>query len=216
MPLHLGEIAPDFLAQSTIGPLRFHQWLNGQWGLFFSHPRDFTPVCTTELGALARLQPHFQARRVQLLGLSLDTVHSHEIWAQEIREVHGSPVLFPIVSDLDRSISERYGMIHPELDAQHTVRTVFIIDPQKKIRMTMTYPQSCGRNFSELLRVIDSLQLSDQHPVFTPANWHRGEDVIIAPSLSDANARVQFPEGWHAPKPYLRLTADPRRSSTRQ
>ena len=215
MPLHLGQIAPDFLAQSTIGPLRLHKWLGHHWALFFSHPRDFTPVCTTELGALARLQSHFEARKVKLLGLSLDTVHSHEIWAQEIREVHGAPILFPIIADLDRSICEQYEMIHPQADAHHTVRTVFIIDPQKKIRLTMTYPQSCGRNFAELLRVIDSLQLSDQHPVFTPANWQRGEEVIIAPTLSDANAYAEFPDGWRAPKPYLRLTADPQRGSMR-
>jgi alkyl hydroperoxide reductase subunit AhpC len=210
MALQLGEIAPDFTADSTLGRLNFHEWLNGSWALLLSHPRDFTPVCTTELGALARLKPQFQRRGVKVLGLSLDTVQSHEQWSQDIRETQGTAINFPIISDLDRQVAHAYGMLHPQHDPYHTVRTVFIIDPRQRIRLTMTYPQSCGRNFDELLRVIDSLQLTDGYSVSTPANWHAGDDVIILPSMTDEDARLRFPQGWQSPRPYLRITPDPR------
>ena len=209
MCLHLGDLAPDFTAQTTIGRIRFHEWLEGRWAVLFSHPRDFTPVCTTELGAAARLQRQFDKRGVRLIGLSVDTVQSHLLWASDILETQGTPVVFPVISDLDRSIARSYGMLHPVHDELYTVRTVFVIDPQKTIRLTLTYPQSCGRNFDEILRVVDSLQMTDAHAVVTPANWRVGDDVIIAATLSDEEAESRFPAGWRAPRPYLRITRDP-------
>ncbi|MET0533353.1 MAG: peroxiredoxin [Steroidobacter sp.] len=210
MTLQLGDTAPDFHADTTHGRINFHDWLGSGWSVFFSHPRDFTPVCTTELGQLARLQPQFEQRRVKLLGLSIDTVQSHYQWIQDVREIQGAFIDFPIVSDLDRRISRLYGMLHPKHDEAFTVRTLFIIDPARKVRLTLTYPQSCGRNFDEVLRTLDSLQLSDAHSVITPAHWKSGDDVIIPPAISDEEARTQFPKGWRALSPYLRLTPDPR------
>jgi alkyl hydroperoxide reductase subunit AhpC len=210
MALQLGDIAPDFTADSTMGRLHFHDWLNDSWAILLSHPRDFTPVCTTELGYLARLKPEFAQRGVKVVGLSLDTVQSHEQWSQDIRETQGTAINFPIISDLDRSVATLYDMLHPQHDPYHTVRTVFVIDPRKRVRLTMTYPQTCGRNFDELLRVIDSLQLTDGYSVATPANWQSGDDVIIVPAVTDDDARIRFPRGWEATKPYLRITPDPR------
>jgi thioredoxin-dependent peroxiredoxin len=210
MSLRLGDTAPDFTAETTRGRIDFHAWLGDSWALLFSHPRDFTPVCTTELGQVALLERHFERRGVKLIGLSIDTVVSHEQWLHDIRDTQGTNVHFPIISDIDRSIATLYGMLHPIHDSNHTVRTVFVIDPAKKVRLTIAYPQTCGRNFDELLRVIDSLQLTDAHAVATPAHWRVGEDVIILPSISDEEARSRFPRGWHALKPYLRVTPDPR------
>ena len=184
--------------------------LGSSWGLLFSHPRDFTPVCTTELGRLALLARHFERRDVKLIGLSMDTVVSHEQWLHDIRDTHGVNVSFPIIADIDRSVATLYGMLHPNHDSTHTVRTIFVIDPAKRVRLTIAYPQTCGRNFDELLRVIDSLQLTDGHSVATPAHWRVGDDVIILPSISDEEARSRFPNGWEALTPYLRVTPDPR------
>jgi thioredoxin-dependent peroxiredoxin len=210
MTLRLGDHAPDFTAETTRGRIRFHDWLGASWGLLFSHPRDFTPVCTTELGRLALLHPQFERRDVKPIGLSIDTVASHEQWLEDIRETQGSIVHFPIIADVDRAIANLYGMLHPNHDPSATVRTVFVIDPARKVRLTITYPQTCGRNFDEILRVIDSLQLTDAHGVSTPANWRAGDDVVILPSITDDDARRRFPQGWHALRPYLRLTPDPR------
>jgi alkyl hydroperoxide reductase subunit AhpC len=210
MALQLGDTAPDFQAHTTDGRIGLHEWAGGKWVILFSHPKDFTPVCTTELGYVARLKPEFDRRGVKALGLSVDSLDSHQKWADDIRATQGFPLNFPIIADADRSIARQYGMIHPQHDELYTVRTVFVIDPKKKIRLTITYPQTTGRNFDEILRVIDSLQLTDAHSVSTPVNWHAGEEVIIIPSVSDADAEKRFPQGWRAPKPYLRLTPDPR------
>jgi alkyl hydroperoxide reductase subunit AhpC len=210
MTLQLGDTAPDFEAETTLGRITFHEWLAGDWGVLFSHPRDFTPVCTTELGQVARLQRQFDERGVKLIALSLDTLQSHQQWLEDIRETQGTIVHFPVVADLDRSIANAYGMLHPGHDPAFTVRTVFVIDPARRIRLTITYPQTCGRNFQELLRAIDSLQLTDAHDVFTPAAWRAGEDVIISPALSDEEARSRFAAGWRSPAPYVRLVPDPR------
>jgi alkyl hydroperoxide reductase subunit AhpC len=209
MTLQLGDSAPNFGADTTQGRIDFHRWLGESWSVFFSHPRDFTPVCTTELGQLARLQSKFEQRDVKLLGLSIDTVQSHHQWAQDVRETHGVPIDFPIVSDLDRTVARLYGMLHPNDSDALTARAVLVIDPAKKIRLMLTYPQSCGRNFDELLRAIDSLQLSDAHNVITPADWRAGDDVIIPPSFTDEEAHQRFPRGWRALTPYLRLTPHP-------
>jgi alkyl hydroperoxide reductase subunit AhpC len=215
MALRLGDTAPDFSAETTAGPLSFHDWLGDGWGILFSHPRDFTPVCTTELGYVARLKPEFDRRGVKALGLSVDPVESHARWAADIRETQGHAVNFPIVADPDRKVADLYGMIHPAHDEVHTVRTVFVIDPKKKVRLMITYPQTAGRNFDEILRVIDSLQLTDAHRVATPVNWKPGEDVIIVPAVSDAEAKERFPKGWRALKPYLRLTPQPATAADR-
>ena len=209
MALQLGDTAPDFQADSTAGPISFHQWLGDQWGVLFSHPRDFTPVCTTELGYVARLAPEFERRGVKAIGLSVDPVDSHRGWAADIRETQGYAVNFPIIADPERKVANLYGMIHPAHDEVHTVRTVFVIDPKKKVRLFITYPQTAGRNFDEILRVIDSLQLTDRHKVATPVNWKPGEDVIIVPAVSDEEAKSKFPRGWKTLKPYLRLTPQP-------
>jgi alkyl hydroperoxide reductase subunit AhpC len=208
--LWLGDTAPDFTADTTHGRIKFHDWLGDSWAVLFSHPRDFTPVCTTELGELALLQRHFEKRRVKVIGLSIDTVQSHHEWLRDVRETQGTIVQFPVISDLDRKIANAYGMLHPNHDEAFTVRTLFVIDPARQIRLTITYPQTCGRNFEEVLRAIDSLQLSDTHHVATPAHWHVGDDVLIPHSLTDEEAAERFPKGWHALKPYLRLTPDPR------
>lgn len=210
MSLRLGDSAPDFTAETTEGPIRFHEWLGEAWAILFSHPRDFTPVCTTELGYVARLKPEFDRRGVKVIGLSIDPVDSHRDWAADIKQTQGYAPNFPIVADPERTVASLYGMIHPAHDEVYTVRTVFVIDPKKKVRLTITYPQTTGRNFDEILRVIDSLQLTDAHKVATPVNWKRGEDVIIVPAVTDEEARARFPKGWRALTPYLRLTPQPK------
>lgn len=202
--LQLGQVAPDFEARTTQGPIRFHEWLGASWGILFSHPKDYTPVCTTELGYTARLKPEFDRRGVKVIGLSVDTLDRHEGWNADIEEVGGTAVNFPMISDPDRAVATLYGMIHPEADAAVTVRTVFVIDPSKKIRLMLIYPPSAGRNFDEVLRVIDSLQLTDRHKVATPVNWKPGKRAFVAASLSDEEARARFPQGFEAEKPYLR------------
>jgi alkyl hydroperoxide reductase subunit AhpC len=209
MALQLGDTAPDFTAETTTGTIRFHEWLRDSWGILFSHPRDFTPVCTTELGYVARLKPELERRGVKAIGLSVDPVDSHARWAEDIRETQGQAVNFPIIADPDRKVAGQYGMVHPAHDEVFTVRTVFVIDPKKKIRLMIIYPQTTGRNFDEILRVVDSLQLTDAHRVATPVNWKQGDDVIIVPAVTDAEAKEKFPKGWRAPKPYLRLTPQP-------
>ena len=210
MTLRLGDTAPDFTADSTTGTIAFHEYLGDGWGILFSHPRDFTPVCTTELGYVARLKPEFDKRHVKAVGLSIDPVESHKGWAKDIQETQGHAPNFPIVADPDRKVANLYGMMHPAHDEVFTVRTVFVVDPKKKIRLMITYPQTTGRNFDEILRVIDSLQLTDAHRVATPVNWKQGEDVIIVPAVTDEEAKVKFPGGWKTLKPYLRLTPQPK------
>jgi alkyl hydroperoxide reductase subunit AhpC len=208
--LRLGDIAPDFTQDSTAGPIHFHQWLGEQWGVLFSHPKDFTPVCTTELGATAKLKAEFARRHVKVLAVSVDGVDSHHQWIGDIDETQSTKVDFPILGDPDRKVANLYDMIHPNANDTLTVRSVFIIDPKKKIRATITYPASTGRNFNEILRVIDSLQLTDNYSVATPVNWQSGEDVIIVPSLTDPEVLKQkFPKGYRVIKPYLRITPQP-------
>lgn len=202
--IQLGQVAPDFEADTTQGHIRFHQWLGTSWGVLFSHPKDFTPVCTTELGEAARLKPEFDRRNVKVIGLSVDPVASHSGWEADIEETQGTAVNFPMIADPDRHVSNLYGMVHPEADPTITVRTVFVLDPNKKVRLSMTYPPSTGRNFQEILRVIDSLQLTDRAKVATPVNWQPGERAIIPPSIPDEQAKGLFPQGWEAKKPYLR------------
>jgi alkyl hydroperoxide reductase subunit AhpC len=204
MTIQLGQIAPDFEAQTSEGPIRFHDWAGSCWVVLFSHPKDFTPVCTTELGETARLKPEFDRRNTKVIGLSVDTLENHAGWNADIEETQGTAVNFPMISDPDRKVAGLYGMVHPEADPSVTVRTVFVIDPNKKVRLSLTYPPSTGRNFQEVLRVIDSLQLTDQHKVATPVNWQPGERAIIVPSVNDEQARERFPQGWEAQKPYLR------------
>jgi alkyl hydroperoxide reductase subunit AhpC len=209
MSIQLGQIAPDFTQDSSQGPIHFHEWLGSAWGILFSHPKDFTPVCTTELGEVARLQPEWAKRNVKVIGLSVDTLERHHTWEADIAETQGSAVNFPMLADHDHKVSELYGMIHPQSDPSVTVRSVFVIDPNKKVRLTLTYPPSAGRNFNEILRVIDSLQLTDGYKVATPVNWTDGQDVIIVPSVSDEAAKTLFPAGWKTLKPYLRLVTQP-------
>ncbi len=209
MTLQLGDTAPDFQAQTTEGPVQFHEWAGDSWIVLFSHPKNFTPVCTTELGAVAKLKPEFDRRNVKVIGLSVDPVDDHHRWAQDIQETQGTALNFPLIADHDRRVADLYGMVHPNASDTLTVRSVFVIDPQKKLRLTLTYPASTGRNFAEVLRTIDSLQLTDAHSVATPADWRHGEDVIIVPSLSDEEANRRFPGGWRALKPYLRMTRQP-------
>jgi alkyl hydroperoxide reductase subunit AhpC len=210
MTLQLGEVAPDFTVESTEGTISFHEWLGDSWAVLFSHPADFTPVCTTELGAFAKRKDEFAKRGVQLIGVSVDPLESHNDWAGDIEKTQGAVLNYPLLADKDQVVASLYGMIHPKADPKVTVRTVFIIDPDKKIRLTFTYPPSTGRNVDEILRVIDSLQLTGKHKVATPVDWQNGEDVIIAPSLSDEEARERFPEGWDAKTPYLRVMRQPR------
>ncbi|WP_108459584.1 peroxiredoxin [Devosia naphthalenivorans] len=205
MNLQLGQIAPDFTQQSTHGEIRFHDWLGDQWGLFFSHPKNFTPVCTTELGEVARLKPEFDRRLVKPIGLSVDAVQAHEDWADDIEQTQGHALNFPMIADVDAGVADLYGMIHPEADPTVTVRSIFVIDPAKKIRLILTYPPSAGRNFQEVLRVIDSLQLTDTQKVSTPVNWFPGERVVISPAISDEAARQKYPQGFETLRPYLRL-----------
>ncbi|MBI0537444.1 peroxiredoxin [Roseomonas sp. KE2513] len=202
--IQLGQMAPDFEADTTQGRIRFHEWLGKSWGVLFSHPKDFTPVCTTELGETARLKPEFDRRGVKVIGLSVDPVSRHQDWEADIAETQGYAVNFPMVADPDQRVSKMYGMIHPEADPAVTVRTVYVIDPQKKVRLALMYPPSTGRNFDEILRVIDSLQLTDTAKVATPVNWRPGERAIIPPSITDEQARSLFPQGWEAKRPYLR------------
>lgn len=209
MTLRLGDTAPDFTQDSTEGPINFHEWAGDSWVVLFSHPRDFTPVCTTELGYTAKLVPEFAKRNVKVIGLSVDPVDDHKAWAGDILETQGQKLNFPLLADSDRKVSDLYDMIHPNANDTLTVRSVFIIDPNKKIRLTLTYPASTGRNFDEILRTIDSLQLTDGYKVATPVNWKHGEDVIIVPSLSNEDAKKLFPQGWDEQKPYLRVTKQP-------
>ena len=209
MAIQLGDVAPDFTANSTEGEIRFHEWLGDDWAILFSHPKDFTPVCTTELGAVARLKPEFDQRGVKVLGLSVDGVADHEGWSRDIEATQGVALNFPLVADPDRAVATAYGMLHPNADTTATVRSVFVIDGQKKVRLTLTYPASTGRNFDEILRAVDSLQLTSEHSVATPANWQHGDDVIILASLTDDQAKVKFPAGWRAERPYLRYVPDP-------
>jgi alkyl hydroperoxide reductase subunit AhpC len=203
-PLTLGQVAPDFEAETTAGPIRFSDWAKDSWVVFFSHPKDFTPVCTTELGEAARLKPEFDQRGVKVIGLSVDSLDRHGAWAEDIKETQGHALNFPMIADPSKNVSQLYGMIHPEADPSVTVRTVYVIDPARKVRLTLTYPPSTGRNFLEVLRVIDSLQLTDKHKVATPVNWEKGGRAIIVPSLSDEDAAKRFPQGWKADRPYLR------------
>jgi alkyl hydroperoxide reductase subunit AhpC len=209
MALRLGDIAPDFQADTTDGPISFHEWIGDSWAVLFSHPKDFTPVCTTELGYVARCKPDFDKRGVKVIGLSVDQTDSHKKWAEDIKETQGAALNFPVIADPDHKIAELYDMIHPEISDVFTVRSVFVIGPDKKVKLMITYPASTGRNFDEILRVIDSLQLTAKYSVATPVNWKDGDDVIIVPSLSDEAAKEKFPGGWRAPKPYLRITPQP-------
>jgi len=215
MTIRLGDLAPDFEQASTDGPIRFHAWTGDSWVVLFSHPKDFTPVCTTELGAVAKLKPEFDKRNVKIIGLSVDPLESHHRWLGDIEETQGAALNFPLLADADRKVSDLYGMVHPNASDTFTVRSVFIIDPHKKVRLTLTYPAATGRNFEELLRVIDSLQLTDRFSVATPADWRQGEDVIIVPSVTDEQAKARFPNGWTTLKPYLRVTPQPRTSGER-
>lgn len=211
MTLRLGDTAPDFEQESTAGVIKFHEWLGDSWGVLFSHPSDFTPVCTTELGLTAKLKEEFEKRNVKAIALSVDPVDSHHAWVNDINETQNTRVNFPILADADRKVSDLYDMIHPNANATLTVRSLFIIDPAKKIRLIITYPASTGRNFDEILRVIDSLQLTEHHKVATPGNWKPGEDVVIVPALQDPDEiKQRFPKGYKVIKPYLRMTPDPR------
>ena len=219
MPLRIGDEAPDFTAETTEGKLRFHEWIGNGWAILFSHPKDFTPVCTTELGYMARLKPEFEKRNTKIVGLSIDSVDDHKKWAKDIEETQGSKVNYPLIGDPTLTIAKLYDMIHPNASGEAktrtatdnaTVRSVFLIGPDKKIKLILTYPMSTGRNFDEVLRVLDAIQLTAKHKVATPVNWKRGEDVIILASVSDEEAKAQFPAGWKAPKPYLRIVPQPR------
>ena len=209
MALQLGDEAPDFTAETTEGTIHFYDWLGDGWGVLFSHPKDFTPVCTTELGAVAKLKGEFDARHAKVIAVSVDPVASHQGWIPDINETQGTTVNFPIIADPDRKVADLYGMIHPNASDTVTVRSVFIIGPDKKVKLTITYPQSTGRNFQEILRVLDSLQLTAAYSVSTPADWRDGDDVIIVPAISDDDAKERFPKGWTAARPYLRLTPQP-------
>lgn len=209
MPLRLGETAPDFAADTTEGSISFHQWLGDGWGVLFSHPADFTPVCTTELGEVARLRDDFTSRGVKCLAVSVDPLDSHHRWIEDINETQRTTVNFPIIADPDRKVAELYDMIHPAEDSKATVRSVFVIGPDKKIKLTLTYPASTGRNFAEILRAIDSLQLTADHQLATPVNWQAGEDCIIVPAVSDEDAAAKFPGEIRRIRPYLRYTAAP-------
>ena len=208
--LRLGDTAPDFEQETSAGPIRFYDWLGDTWGLLYSHPADFTPVCTTELGFTAKLADEFKRRNVKVIALSIDPVESHARWIEDINDTQKTTVNFPIIADPDRKVAQLYDMIHPNASTTATVRSVFIIDPAKKIRLILTYPASTGRNFDEILRVIDSLQLTDSHSVATPANWRDGDPVVIVPSLQDPDIlKAKFPKGWDVVRPYLRMTPQP-------
>ena len=219
MPLRIGDEAPDFTAETTEGPIRFHEWIGNGWAILFSHPKDFTPVCTTELGYMARLKPEFDRRSTKVMGLSVDPVSDHTRWVKDIEETQGHAVNYPLVGDTNLAVAKLYDMLHPEAGDScqgrtaadnSTVRSVFIIGPDKKIKLILTYPMSTGRNFDEVLRVLDSMQLTAKHKVATPVNWKQGQDVIIAGSVNDEEAKKQYPAGWKAPKPYLRIVPQPK------
>ncbi len=209
MALNLGDTVPDFTADTTEGKVSFHEWLGDSWGVLFSHPKNFTPVCTTELGTVAKLKPEFDKRNVKVIGLSVDPLEAHERWSADIAETQGAELNFPLIADQDKTVADLYGMIHPNASDTTTVRSVFVIGPDKKLKLSLTYPASTGRNFDEILRVIDSLQLTAKFSVATPANWKDGEDVIIVPSVSDEAAKARFPGGWKTLKPYLRVVPQP-------
>ncbi|MBE9196014.1 MULTISPECIES: peroxiredoxin [Synechocystis] len=209
MALQLGDVVPDFTQESSQGPISFHEWAGDSWVVLFSHPADYTPVCTTELGTVAKLKPEFDKRNVKVIALSVDDVESHQGWICDINETQNTSVNYPILADGDKKVSDLYGMIHPNALNNLTVRSVFIIDPAKKLRLTLTYPASTGRNFAEILRVIDSLQLTDYHQVATPANWQDGDKCVVVPSISTEEAKVKFPKGVEEIKPYLRMTPQP-------
>jgi thioredoxin-dependent peroxiredoxin len=218
MALRIGDEAPDFTAQTTEGTIRFHDWIGDKWAILFSHPKDFTPVCTTELGYLAKIKPEFDKRNAKILGLSIDPVDDHKRWAKDIEETQGVAPNYPIIGDADLAVAKLYDMIHPNASGAQprtpadnaTIRSVFIVGPDKKIKLNLTYPMTTGRNFDEVLRVLDSLQLTAKHKVATPAQWKPGEDVIIAGSVSNDEAKQKYPQGWKAPKPYLRIVPQPK------
>jgi thioredoxin-dependent peroxiredoxin len=212
MAIRLGDEAPDFQADTTEGPISFHEWLGDSWGVLFSHPKDYTPVCTTELGMVAQLKPDFDKRNVKVIGLSVDPLESHGGWAKDIEETQGHALNFPLIADPDRKVADLYDMIHPNASETVTVRSVYVIGPDKKIKLMITYPASTGRNFDEILRVIDSLQLTSQYSVATPVNWKDGDDCIIVPAITDEQAKEKFPAGWNAVKPYLRITPQPNKT----
>jgi alkyl hydroperoxide reductase subunit AhpC len=209
MSLQIGDIAPDFTANTTEGKIHFYDYIDGHWAVLFSHPKNFTPVCTTELGYTAKLQPEFAKRDVKVIGLSVDQIESHEPWSKDIEETQGTALNFPLIADTDKSIANLYGMIHPNASDTLTVRSVFVIGPDKKVKLTLNYPASTGRNFDEVLRVIDSLQLTAKHQVATPVNWKNGDDVIIVNSVTDEQAKAKYPGGFKTLKPYLRTVAQP-------
>ncbi|MEZ5026364.1 MAG: peroxiredoxin [Chitinophagales bacterium] len=209
MSLRLGDVAPDFFAETTAGPVNFHEWMGDQWTILFSHPADFTPVCTTELGYTAKLKEEFAKRNAKAIAVSVDSLDSHNGWVKDIEETQNVSMNFPIIADPEKKVATLYGMMHPNESEKFTVRSVFIIAPDKKIKLTITYPASTGRNFDEILRVLDSLQLTANYNVATPVNWNEGEDVVIAPSISDEDAKVKFPKGFKTIKPYLRTTPQP-------
>jgi alkyl hydroperoxide reductase subunit AhpC len=211
MTLQLGDTAPDFTADTTEGPVRFHEYLGDSWAILFSHPADFTPVCTTELGEFTRRKKQFDDRDTRIIGVSVDSVDSHRGWSADIAETQGQGLNFPLIGDEDRAIASLYGMIHPKALETATVRTVFVIGPDKKVKLTLAYPAAIGRNVDEIVRVLDALQLSARHPVSTPVNWNDGDDVLISPALSDDDAAARFPDGFTTLKPYLRLTSQPNR-----
>jgi alkyl hydroperoxide reductase subunit AhpC len=209
MSIQLGDVAPDFTQESTEGTIHFYDWLGDSWGVLFSHPADYTPVCTTELGMVAHLKPDFAKRNTKVIALSVDPLDRHKGWAKDIEETQGEKLNFPLLADGDRKVSQLYGMIHPNADSTATVRSVFVIDPNKKVRLTLTYPAPTGRNFDEILRVIDSLQLTEYEKVATPVNWKDGDDVVILPSITNEQADTMFPKGYKELKPYLRVTPQP-------
>jgi alkyl hydroperoxide reductase subunit AhpC len=210
MALRIGEVVPDFSAETTEGSINsFHEWIGDNWAILFSHPKDFTPVCTTELGYMAKLKPEFEKRGVKVLGLSVDPIDSHKKWAQDIEETQGAALNFPVIADPEQKVARLYDMIHPEVSDIFTVRTVYVIGPDKKVKAMITYPASTGRNFDEILRVVDSVQLTAKYSVATPVNWKQGEDCIIVPALSDEQAKEKFPGGWKTVKPYLRIVPQP-------
>lgn len=219
MSLRLGDEAPDFTAETTQGKISFHQWIGDGWAILFSHPKDFTPVCTTELGYMARLKPEFDKRNTKIVGLSIDPVSDHDRWARDIEETQGTRINYPLIGDPELKVAKLYDMIHPNASGEAkgrtaqdnaTIRSVFVVGPDKKIKLMLTYPMSTGRNFDEVLRVLDSIQLTARHKVATPVNWKQGEDVIIVPSVSDDEARAKFPQGWKALRPYLRIVPQPK------
>ncbi len=217
MPLRIGDEVPDFTAETTEGTINFHDWIGDGWAILFSHPKDFTPVCTTELGYMAKLKPEFDKRNCKVIGLSIDPVSDHTSWLNDIEETQGHAVNYPLIGDSDLKVAKLYDMIHPGASGEKartaadnaTVRTVFVVGPDKKLKLNLTYPMSTGRNFDEVLRVLDSIQLTAKHKVATPVNWQQGDDVIIVPAVSDEQAKEKFPNGWKAPKPYLRIVPQP-------